>query len=228
MTNTNQHQFRALLSIALLSVVFYSKAQNQDWKTDKKINVVSGLTQSLLLKGFNIEVNYIHNRFIFDYSHGVSLNFAGSSVTSELKRQGLAVHFPWTTGFGVGYRVKEWINVRLEPKWHKYEFYYDGETQNKSNEVGTYNIMSLGVGLYGHLQPFKKSDSFLSGIIVAPSLRLWPAISSNLEGDSFSYTNKITKNKEEIKPLELDPGVGFTPLIFNVSVGYTFNLKKKK
>jgi hypothetical protein len=228
MTNKNQHPFRGLLCIALLSVVFYSQAQNQDWKTDKKLNVVSGLTQLLVVKGFNIEGNYIHNRFIFDYSHGVSLDFSGAAVTPELKRQGLAVHFPWTTGFGVGYRLKEWLNVRVEPKWHRFEFYYDGETQTKSNEVGSYNIMSIGAGVYGHFQPFKKSNSFLSGIMVAPSIRYWPTISSNLAGDSFSYTNKITKAKEEIKPLDLNAGIGFTPFIFNVSVGYSFDLKKKK
>lgn len=29
----------------------------QEWKTDKKVNIVFGLTQPLLVKGFNIEGN---------------------------------------------------------------------------------------------------------------------------------------------------------------------------
>jgi hypothetical protein len=225
MTNKNQHPFRALLIVTLLSVMFHSQAQNEDWKTEKKVNLVFGLTQPLLLGGFNIEGNYIHNRFIFDYSHGAGLQFDLNKVTPELKRQGVTVKFPYTTGFGIGYRLKEWVNIRVEPKWHKFEF-FDGETQNTNTQITSYNVMSLGLGLYGHYQPFKKSDSFLSGIMVAPSIRYWPTVSSSLEGDSFSYTNKNTKAKEEIKTL--DPGMGFSPFIFNVSVGYSFNLKKKK
>ena len=27
-------------------------------------------------------------------------------------------HLPWTTGFGIGYRLKEWVNIRVAPKWH--------------------------------------------------------------------------------------------------------------
>jgi len=76
------------------------------------------LTQPLLVDGFNIKGNYNHNRLIFDYSHGASLDFSGYSATSDLERQELAVNVTWTTGFGVGYRLKEWLNVRVEPKWH--------------------------------------------------------------------------------------------------------------
>ena len=30
--------------------------------------------------------DYIHNRFIFDYSHGLSLDFAGNTATADLER----------------------------------------------------------------------------------------------------------------------------------------------
>ncbi len=224
MTNKIQNSVRAFLFLMLTSMAFHSQAQ--DWKTDKKVNVVFGLTQPLLVKGFNIEGNYIHNRLIFDYSHGVSLDFSESSVTPDLKRQGLAVHMPWTTGFGVGYRIKEWINVRVEPKWHRFEFYYNGETQNASGQITGYNIFSLGIGLYGHYQPFKYNTNFLKGIMIAPSIRFWPTITSTLANDKFSYANKVTNKTEEIKTL--DPGIGFTPFVFNISVGYSFDLRKKK
>jgi hypothetical protein len=200
--------------------------QAQDWKTDKKINVVFGLSQLFLVKGFNIEGNYIHNRLIFDYSHGVSLDFSESTVTTDLKRQGLAVHMPWTTGFGIGYRLTDWLNVRVEPKWHRFEFYYDGETQNNTNEITSYNTMSLGIGVYGNYQPFKNKSSFLKGIMIAPSIRFWPTVNSTLNGDKYNYLNKKTLVTEEIKTL--DPGIGFTAFVFNVSVGYSFDIKKKK
>lgn len=100
MTAKNQSSNSVLFLVLLL--VTSTSLNAQDWKTDKRINVVFGLTQPLLVDGFNIEGNYIHNRFIFDYSHGVSLDFSESSVTSELEAQGVVVHMPWTTGFGVG------------------------------------------------------------------------------------------------------------------------------
>ena len=220
-------KIKNLVKLALIMVFILNTfdSQAQDWKTDKKINLLFGLTQPLIVKGFNIEGNYIHNRFIFDYSHGVSLDFSGSSVTTDLKEQTVAVHMPWTTGFGVGYRLKEWINIRVEPKWHRFEFYYDDETQNSSNQITAYNTMSLGIGVYGHYQPFKNKASFLKGIVIAPSIRYWPTISSTLKDDKFIYQNKNTGKNEEIKTL--DPGLGFSPIVFNVSIGYSFGLKKK-
>jgi hypothetical protein len=186
--------------------------------------VVFGLTQPLLVKGFNIEGNYIHKRLIFDYSHGVSLDFSGSSVTPDMKRQGIAVHMPWTTGFGVGYRLKEWLNLRVEPKWHRFEFYYADENQNSTNQITAYNTMSLGLGIYGHFQPFKKQGNFLKGVMIAPSIRYWPTISSTLNNNKFSYENRNTSQTEELKTL--NPGIGFTPIIFNISFGYSFDLRK--
>lgn len=178
-----------------------------------------------MASGFNIEGNYIHNRLIFDYSHGVSLDFDGNLLTKELKNQSITIHQPWTTGFGVGYRFKEWLNLRVEPKWHRFEFYYDGEPQNKSTEITSYNTFSLGLGLYGAYLPFKNKENFLKRLLIAPSVRFWPTVSSGLKGDKFSYLNKKTNAIEGIKTL--DPGIGFTPLVINISIGYSFQLKKK-
>ena len=216
------NSLKTILLIIGLSSVFH--LQSQDWKEDKKINIGFGLTQPLLVSGFNIEGNYIHNRLFFDYSHGISLDFSGSSVSPDLKKQGIAVHMPYTTGFGVGYRFTKHINLRLEPKWHKLEFYYEGESQNNSNMITSYNIFSLGLGLYGYFQPFEKSNSFLKGIMIAPSIRFWPTVSSSMKEDTYTYDNKNTGSKEVIKTL--NPGIGFTPLVINVTLGYTFNLRK--
>jgi hypothetical protein len=153
------------------------------------------------------------------------LDLAGTTVTPEMREQGLAVHMPYTTGFGIGYRLKEWVNVRIEPKWHRFEFYYDDETQNSSNQITAYNTMSIGIGVYGHYQPFKNKTSFLKGIMISPSIRFWPTISSTLKDNSFTYLNKNTGTNEEIKTLDVGPG--FTPFIYNISIGYSFGLKKK-
>jgi hypothetical protein len=223
MINKLNISIKTMLIIVLSSIALQSNAQ--DWKSEKKVNVVFGLTQPIFAKGFNIEGNYIHKRLIFDYSHGVSLDLVGTTVTPDLREQGLAVHMPYTTGFGIGYRLKEWINVRIEPKWHRFEFYYDDETQNNSNQITAYNTMTIGIGVYGHYQPFKNKASFLKGIMISPSIRFWPTISSTLEGNSHNYLNKNTGKSEEIKTLDVGPG--FTPFIYNISIGYSFGLKKK-
>lgn len=218
-----QLSIKSMFIIVLSSIALQSNAQ--DWKSEKKVNVVFGLTQPIFAKGFNIEGNYIHKRLIFGYSHGTSLDLARTTVTAEMRVQGLAVHLPYTTGFGIGYRLKEWVNIRIEPKWHRFEFYYDDETQNSSNQITAYNTMTIGIGVYGHYQPFKNKTSFLKGIMFSPSIRFWPTISSTLEGNSFNYLNKNTGKSEEIKTLDVGPG--FTPFIYNISIGYSFGLKKK-
>lgn len=211
----------------LLAITIFTSSAGfaQDWKKDKKVNILFGLAQPLLASGFNIEGNYIYHRWIFDYSHGASLDFSGKTVTKDLRRQGIAVHEPYTTGFGVGYRIKEWINVRVEPKWHRFESYYDGEQQVKESQIVSYNTFSLGVGVYGSYQPFKHQNNFLRGVVIAPSVRFWPTVSSSLKDDKFTYFNKNTNSQEVIKTL--DAGSGFTPLVVNVSVGYSFSLKKQ-
>ncbi|WP_313656589.1 hypothetical protein [Planktothrix agardhii] len=223
MKNKLNISIKSMLIIVMSSIALQSNAQ--DWKSEKKVNVVFGLTQPIFAKGFNIEGNYIHKRLIFGYSHGVSLDLAGTTVTPEMREQGLAVHLPYTTGFGIGYRLKEWVNVRIEPKWHRFEFHYDDETQNSSNQITAYNTMTIGIGVYGHYQPFKNKTSFLKGIMISPSIRFWPTISSTLEGNSYNYLNKNTGKSEEIKTLDVGPG--FTPFIYNISIGYSFGLKKK-
>lgn len=210
--------------LLLLLLVFSAHLHAQDWKSDKRVNILFGLTQPIFVDGFNVEGNYIHNRFIFDYSHGISLDFKEDALTEDLKNQDIVVHMPYTTGFGIGYRFKEWINLRVEPKWHRFEFYYNGETQNAKNEITAYNTFSLGLGLYGSICPFKNSSSFLKGIMLAPSVRYWPTMHSTLNNDGFSYVNKNTNSVEKIKTV--DPGFGFSPWIFNISIGYTFSLKK--
>ncbi|HEY2581789.1 MAG TPA: hypothetical protein VGI43_08285 [Mucilaginibacter sp.] len=210
------------VALLFLAIVAATKVSAQDWKSDERINVLFGLSQ-IIASGFNIEGNYINNRFIFDYSHGVSLDFKDNRVTSDLRRQEVAVHMPWTTGFGVGYRFTEWLNIRVEPKWHRFEFYYEDESQNVGNQITAYETFSLGVGLYGSYRPFKNKRGFLNGLMISPSIRFWPTVYSSLKDDKFIYFNKNTLKDEAITTL--DPGIGFTPLVVNVSIGYSFRIR---
>jgi hypothetical protein len=146
---------RQAVAIFILITFTVTGAQAQEWKMEKRINVLFGLSQVVVAHGFNVEFNYISKRLIFDYSHGVSLEFEGNTVPADLRNQGIAVKMPWTTGFGIGYRLKEWINFRLEPKFHRFEFYYAGENQAKADEITSYNTFSLDLvfmAASGHLK----------------------------------------------------------------------------
>jgi hypothetical protein len=81
------------------------------------------------------------------------------------------------------------------------------------------------LGFTATINPSKNKTSFLKGIMISPSIRFWSTISSTLEGNSYNYLNKNTGKSEEIKTLDIGPG--FTPFIYNISIGYSFGLKKK-
>lgn len=180
--------FLSLLSLLLNLNAFAMQSASENF-TDVKANLLFGLNQPLL-GGFNVEGNIFYNRFVFDYSHGVSLNLGNDLLDETGMEQNLSVHIPWTTGFGAGYRFNDWLNLRVEPKWHKFELFYDGDTQNAENMIESYTTFSLGMGLYANLQPFKNQDNFLKGIMVAPSIRWWPRLSSSLENNELQYFNE--------------------------------------
>lgn len=212
---------KLLLSITLSLVFGQALAQNKVLDYSHRCSVVAGLIQPIALKGGNIEVNYTTNRMIFDYSHGFNLN---PPVGGVFKDQNVVLHLPFSTGFGIGYRLNTNLDVRFEPKLHSWEVYYKDEAQNAQNKIKEYKTFTLGAGIYYRYFPFGKSQNkALQGITTATSLRYWPNVGSTLSHDSFSYTNKF---KQKVETQEVaNIGMGNTPIIFNISVGYTFGGK---
>jgi len=141
-------------------------------------------------------------------------------ITAGMKAQHLVAHVHYSTGFGVGYRFTSWLNLRVEPKWHRFEIYYEGESQTLSNRVVAYNTFTLGLGLYGKWHPFKTKNNFLRWIMIAPSVRWWPNVASTLNDDGYTYFNKITDQTEVHQAMNV--GVGNTPWLVNISIGYRF------
>ena len=186
--------------------------------SETRVNLLFG-TNQLLLNGFNIEGNLFYKRFVLDYSHGVSLNMDNAFLDEVNQAQNLDVHIPWTTGFGVGYRFNYWLNLRAEPKWHKFELYYAGEAQAPDNLIRSYTTFSMGLGAYANLLPFKNQDNLLKGIMVVPSIRWWPRVSSSLEDDQFTYFNSSLDQNMTHEALEV--GFSNTPLVLNISLGYS-------
>ena len=188
---------------------------------ENHVGVLFGLNQPILAGGFNIEGTLLWKRLAFDYSHGISLKLKGAAVLGKMKEQQLSAHIPFTTGFGVGYRFNDWLNLRLEPKWHRFQIYYANSEWENSNLIADYVTFSLGIGLYVNWRPFKKMKNFLKGIMIAPSIRYWPTIASTLPDNEIDYFNKLTNRQETHKRQEI--GFANTPFIFNISIGYAIS-----
>lgn len=193
-------------------------AQHDKLLETNRFSILAGLIQPLALKGYNVEINYFTSRMSFDYSHGVSLD---PPSIGALKKQGLTLHLPYSTGFGVGYRINSFLDVRLEPKLHSWEVYFAEDTQTRLNRLAQYKTFTLGVGCYYRYLPFRKSQNvFLRGITTSTSIRYWQNIGSTLSRDQFSFDNRVTEKQETLKAANI--GIANTPIVFNVAIGYTF------
>ena len=197
--------------------------ERNDFAYSNRFSVLAGLIQPMVLDGGNIEVTYFSKRMSFDYSHGFLLNMSGGTMVGDAKDQQLAYHLPFSTGFGIGYRLTSSFDIRIEPKWHKWEVYYDGESQNENTMIKSYSTYTLGLGAYYRYMPFSKKDNWLQGITTSTSVRWWPNIGSSLENNEFTYHNKFTNQDETLKASNI--GIAGTQFLFNISLGYTFGGK---
>jgi hypothetical protein len=197
------------------SLVF---AQVSSGKTEK-VSVVFGLNQPIVVRGFNFEVNYWMKKFVIDYSHGFGLKFKGNLVSDEAKKQQLNFNVTNSLGIGFGYRFTKNFNIRIEPKLHIWEMYYND--QFGLNKITTYTTYTLGLGTYYKWQPFEKKLNLLNGLTIVPSIRWWPNIASTLSNNKFIYQNQKTGKTETINANNI--GIANTPFFANVSIGYTFS-----
>jgi hypothetical protein len=209
--------------IASLSIinVFSQSNKKTEFLYSNKFSLMAGLIQPIGLSGGNIELNYFTKKIALDFSHGFSLD---PPVVGDFKTQGVELHLPYSTGFGVGYRFTQFLDVRIEPKLHSYEVYNKGETQSELNKIKDFKTITLGIGVYYRYFPFKNSENtFLQGITTATSLRYWQNVGTTLSNDEFTYNNKLTSKKETLKAPNI--GIANTPIVFNISIGYTFGGK---
>ncbi len=221
----NSKAFLVAVTILLLAQTSFGQTtkDKKDFLYSNRFSVLAGLIQPIALKGGNVEVDYFTKKMSFDYSHGFSLDMSGATLTGDAKTQLLAYHLPHSIGFGIGYRITSFLDLRIEPKIHMWEVYYDGETLNTANLIKSYNTYTLGLGLYYRYMPFQKKDNWLQGITTSTSIRWWPNIASTLTENSFTYYNKLTYKNETLQAANI--GIAGSQFIFNVSVGYTFGGK---
>ncbi|MGL5892078.1 MAG: hypothetical protein ACRC3B_19450 [Bacteroidia bacterium] len=208
----------AVLQFAFTGII---AQQSNQLQYSNRFSILAGLIQPFALSGGNVELNYFTNRLSFDYSHGFSLD---PPSAGDFKKQNLSLHLPYSTGFGIGYRFTSFLDIRIEPKLHSWEVYYDAEQQTAENRIAKFNTFTIGAGIYYRYMPFRNSESkWLQGITTSSSVRYWPNIGSTLSDDKFTYNNSKTGKTETFKAPNI--GIANSPIIVNVAVGYTFGGK---
>jgi hypothetical protein len=227
----NNQQLLSKNSIKNLALTFllvfattnlHSQEKNtKEYDYSNRFSVLFGLIQPVALSGFNVEVNYFTKKMVFDYSHGVSLD---PPSIADVKDQNVVWHLPYSTGFGVGCRLTNSLDIRFEPKLHSWEAYYKDDTQNDQTRIKDFKTVTLGIGVYYRYFPFKNSNNkFLQGITTSSSVRWWQNTSSTLDGGEFTYFNKTTRKNETLKTPNI--GLANTPIVINIGIGYTFGGK---
>ena len=215
---------QVIFAICLWTVSINAVAQGDPRPSllySNRFSLLFGMLQPLALGGGNVEINYFSKRMSFDYSHGFSLDLP---VAGTFKENKLALHLPYTTGFGIGYRFTSFFDVRFEPKLHSWEVYAQNAEQTLANRVAAFQTVTLGIGAYYRYMPFRNSPSpVLPGITISSSVRYWQNVSSSQPNDSFNYTNKATGKTEQIDVPNI--GLANTPVIVNIAIGYTLGGK---
>jgi hypothetical protein len=214
-----------IIMIALLTLInmrLYAQSETKkECFYSNRFSVLAGLLQPLALGGGNVEVNYTTKRMVLDYSHGFNLN---PPSVRDFKTQNVELRLPITTGFGIGYRINSFLDIRFEPKLHSFEVYHKGDEKIEANKIKDYKTFTLGVGLYYRYFPFRNSSSkLLQGITISASIRWWQNVGSTLSNDELSYDNKLIGKKETLKAANI--GFENTPLVLNIAIGYTFGGK---
>ena len=188
-----------LLALAALLTTAPLAAQTADAppRPGDGITVAVGLNQPLLFRGANASVTVRRGRWVADYSHGVALDLnaaGGFALTDAEAARGLDIDVPWTTGFGVGVRLTDRLDVRAEGKAHRFEATPSGA------ETVAYTAFSVGPGVYYRLPLWR-------GLEVEPSVRYWPTVASTLSRDEAASVGGAAHSFD---------------VFANVSVGWSF------
>jgi hypothetical protein len=181
------------------------RAQDAHFAHDNNFSLMTGLSQDLLWDGGNVAVQYVTGRLALEYSHGFDLDLndgGGLALSSTEKSQGLQMEVPWTTGFGIGYRVTDALHISLEFKAHGFKV-----TDPESGTQIDYTTFSIGPGVFYDIYIWK-------GLFIQPALRWWPTVASTLPGGSYTFHESDGTTKvHDVHDWGIFP---------NASLGWTF------
>jgi len=165
-----------------------------------------GLTQPIVLRGFNAAVDVRYRRFVFTYSHGQGLDFthlAGVRSRAE-KAAGVSVFVPYSTGFGIGLTLIDELYVLADFKLHRFEVRVDSDKQE-------YFTITTGAELGWRFFLWK-------GLHIAPVIRYWPTV--------WASKDKLTLDSDTgpIVHHRVKQGFALGGLFVNILVGWAFDL----
>lgn len=117
----------------------------------------------------------------------------------------------------IGYRLLEWLDVRLEAKAHRFEV-----RDNAGEGLVNYTTYTLGVGVYAQYRPFYhfgvRIAEWLEGFVATTSVRYWPNVATSLASDEHEYE----AGGQGLRHRAANIGIANTPFLFNISLGYVF------
>ncbi|MEO0573561.1 MAG: hypothetical protein AAF039_17800, partial [Bacteroidota bacterium] len=212
---------KKLTLIASILVISWTNLFSQDptYKSDRtvlkysnKFSLGSDLFQPFLLGGFNINGTYMTNRWVFDYSHGVGLEIDDNFQTDEQQALNAEIEIPWTTGPGLGYRITNNLDVRLDFKAHRIE----ANLLQGQQEI-EYTQFTIGPGTFYRFY-FGKN----TGFGLEASVRYWFDFGNDL--DNLSDGNlDFVDNSGNDRSFDADVASGIG---VNLALIYTFNKNK--
>lgn len=200
-----------ITSIIAIGIIATSHGQTID--RQGKWTVAAGITQPILLNGYNLAINYNLGNIVLEYSHGINLEYRDQVLKPAYKDKLISLNSPYSTGAGIGYKLiaKDRIgfDIRAEAKVHKYV------AELTATETIDYVNFDLGSGAYFQYYPFAKQTNALKGLVIEPSIRYWANTVSTLkDAHTYQTENDLAAIHE---PYSLD-------LFANISIGYTFGL----
>jgi hypothetical protein len=162
-----------------------------------------GLSQVVLLHGFNAAVDVRYERLVLTYSHGQGLD-ATSFLSSSERQAGMTLGEPYTTGGGVGVLVMDELWILADVKVHHF-------VANTPLDRRTYTNVTIGLEIGWRYFVWR-------GLNVAVVARYWPTIYSTA-GDGVTL-HDATGRAFVHRPL----AQGFDGFVPNVLVGWAFDL----
>jgi len=212
--NTIVMKTKLLVSLLFISTVGITAAQAQRTREPRqfpysnRLTVLGGLSQPLFFRGGNVAATYFFNRFTLEYSQGIDLDYTGSFLRGD-DRDFAQIKSRYTGGIGLGYRVTKNLDLRVEP--YKYSGYNVKLQTSEGVKELNYATWTVGGGAYYRIYLWK-------GLLIEPSVRYWPEVSTTLEGGEYRYNDPqgVARVHKNVVP-------GF---FGNVSVGWTFGRDK--
>lgn len=172
---------------------------------ERKFSVMAGMTQWLLFRGGNLAVEAKLGRVALEISHGQGLDLnqvPWLALSGDERSHDAHVYVPWTTGFGIGYRITENLHVLVEAKAHRFEV-----TGSSPAAKASYTTFSVGPSVFYSVYVYK-------GLFLQPNIRFWPNVASTLAG------NRVTLRQTDGSVYEHHAHA--FGLFANMNLGYSF------